>query len=123
VRYANAGHPAPLVLSPDGELPRLDETALADDRGGARPRAPHRLRAHRGAGEVRAGAILVLYTDGFTDVAGEDADARTTPLERIVARAAAEDVAEEDVTGEVFSACLPEELRDDVALLVVRLDG
>jgi hypothetical protein len=41
----------------------------------------------RGAASVRCppGSLLLLYTDGLTDVAGEDAGARTTALERAVA--------------------------------------
>ena len=86
LRYANAGHPTPLLLGPDGTLLRLDAQPLADDRGGARASA-----AGRGPGRTEAsvrcapGSVLVLYTDGLTDIAGEDADERTALLERTVA--------------------------------------
>ena len=41
----------------------------------------------RGAAGVRCppGSLLLLYTDGLTDVAGDDADVRTALLERTVA--------------------------------------
>lgn len=68
------------------------------------------------------GTILVLYTDGFTDVAGEDADERADLLERTVAKLPP-GAAAEDVVDTVVGACLPKQLSDDVALLVVRLDG
>ena len=68
------------------------------------------------------GTVLVLYTDGFTDVAGEDADERADLLERTVA-ALPPGAAAEDAVEAVVGACLPGQLRDDVALLVVRLDG
>jgi serine/threonine protein phosphatase PrpC len=63
----------------------------------------------------------VLYTDGFTDVVGEDADERTELLESTVAGLSPGSAADE-VVEQVVSACLPAELSDDVALLVVRLD-
>ena len=50
VRYANAGHPAPLVLTPDGRSPAAGRAAFADDRGGARSGSPHRRGPHRGPG-------------------------------------------------------------------------
>jgi serine phosphatase RsbU (regulator of sigma subunit) len=122
VRYANAGHPAPLVLTPEGELVRLDERRspmIGAVRHLGRPEGVGHTEA-----EVRCapGSVLVLYTDGFTDVAGEDADRRAELLESTVAQLPPGAAAEEAVEA-VVAACLPEELRDDVALLVVRLDG
>jgi serine phosphatase RsbU (regulator of sigma subunit) len=76
----------------------------------------------RGAASVRCppGSLLLLYTDGLTDVAGDDADARTALLERTVAAVPPGSDAE-TVVDDVLAACLPEPLRDDVALLAVRL--
>jgi PAS domain S-box-containing protein len=121
VRYANAGHPAPLVLTPDGDLLRLDERRspmIGAVRDLFRPNGLGHTEA-----EVRCapGSILVLYTDGFTDVVGEDADERTELLESTVAGLSPGSAADE-VVEQVVSACLPAELSDDVALLVVRLD-
>jgi serine phosphatase RsbU (regulator of sigma subunit) len=122
VRYANAGHPAPLVLSSDGHLQRLDEQRspmIGAVRGMGR---------RAGAGHTEAqlhcapGSLLLLYTDGFTDIAGEDADERTDLLERTVADLPAGASAEE-VAERVVAVCLPAEVRDDVALLVVGLDS
>jgi serine phosphatase RsbU (regulator of sigma subunit) len=76
VRYANAGHPAPLLLAPDGGLRRLDEQR-SPMIGAVRD-----LGRRAGAGHTEAqvrcapGSLLLLYTDGFTDIAGEDADER-----------------------------------------------
>jgi PAS domain S-box-containing protein len=122
VRYANAGHPAPLVLTPDGELLRLDERR-SPMIGAVRGLGRRTGLGHTEA-EVRCapGAVLVLYTDGFTDVVGEDADARTALLEATVAGLPPGSDANE-VAERVVSACLPRELGDDVALLVVRLGG
>ncbi|HEY0812878.1 MAG TPA: SpoIIE family protein phosphatase [Pseudonocardia sp.] len=121
VRYANAGHPAPLVLTPDGELLRLDERR--SPMIGAVPDLGRRTGLGHTEAEVRCapGAIMVLYTDGFTDVVGGDADERTALLEATVAGLPPGSAAEE-VVERVVAACLPAELTDDVALLVVRLD-
>ena len=77
----------------------------------------------RGAASVRCppGSLLLLYTDGLTDVAGHDADVRTDLLERTVAAVPPGSEAA-TVVDDVLAACLPEPLRDDVALLAVRLN-
>jgi hypothetical protein len=70
LRYANAGHPAPLLLTPDGVLRALDEQRSPDDR-----RRAH-VRATDGPGRAEVelacppGSVLLLYTDGLTDLAG-----------------------------------------------------
>ncbi len=119
LRYANAGHPTPLLLTPDGELVRLDAHHSAMI--GVLPPGGVRSRPGRGAAELRCapGSLLLLYTDGLTDVAGDDPDERTALLERTFAAAAGSDA--EAVVERVLAACLPERLRDDVALLAVRL--
>jgi len=122
VRYANAGHPAPLVLTPQGELLRLDEQR-SPMIGAVRD-----LGRRAGAGHTEAqvrcapGSLLLLYTDGFTDVAGEDADERTDILERTVAGLPS-GVSAEEAAERVVAVCLPAELGDDVALLVVGIEG
>jgi serine phosphatase RsbU (regulator of sigma subunit) len=67
------------------------------------------------------GTLLLLYTDGLTDVVGEDADERTALLERTVAELPP-DAPADDVVERVLETCSPRRLRDDVALLAVRLD-
>ncbi|GAA3222680.1 hypothetical protein GCM10017691_09000 [Pseudonocardia petroleophila] len=120
VRYANAGHPAPLVLDPDGSLRRLDEQR--SPMIGAVP------MFGRSSGRVRAeaeltcppGSVLLLYTDGLTDMVGHDADERTDLLERTV-HAQRPGVEAEELVDGVLAACAPTRLSDDVALLAVRL--
>jgi serine phosphatase RsbU (regulator of sigma subunit) len=120
LRYANAGHPTPLLLTPGGELVRLDAHHSAMI--GVMPPARLHHRPGRGAAEVRCapGSVLLLYTDGLTDLAGADADERTALLERSFASVPAGSDAE-TVVERVLAACLPPRLRDDVALLAVRL--
>ena len=91
---------------------------LADDRCPARA-AP---RPGRGAASVRCppGSLLLLYTDGLTDVAGDDADVRTDAA-GAHGRGGAAGLGRRDGRRDVLAACLPEPLRDDVALLAVRL--
>jgi serine phosphatase RsbU (regulator of sigma subunit) len=117
LRYANAGHPAPLLLTPDAGLVRLD--AHHSPMIGVIPPGT----ASRGAAQVRCapGSVLLLYTDGLTDVAGDDADERTALLERTLAAVPA-GASAEAVVEAVLTACMPEHLGDDVALLAVRLD-
>ena len=76
----------------------------------------------RGEAEISCppGSLVLLYTDGLTDVAGYDADERTALLERTVA-AAPPDASAQTVVDAVLAACVPEHLTDDVALLAVRL--
>ncbi|OJY44143.1 MAG: hypothetical protein BGP03_07355 [Pseudonocardia sp. 73-21] len=121
VRYANAGHPAPLLLEPDGTLVRLDRQR--SPMIGAVPDFGRRSGPGRAEAEVSCapGSILLLYTDGITDIAGEDADERTDLLERTVAHLEPGTDAE-SVVEEVLRVCVPDGLRDDVALLAVRLD-
>jgi len=118
LHYANAGHPTPLLLM-NGDLVRLDGhhspmIGVMPIPGGA---------LGRGAASVRCppGSLLLLYTDGLTDVAGHDAEARTALLERTVAAVPPGSDAE-TVVDDVLAACLPDPLRDDVALLAVRLN-
>ncbi len=121
VRYANAGHPAPLLLEPDGTLVRLDRQR--SPMIGAVPDFGRRSGPGRAEAEVSCapGSILLLYTDGITDIAGEDADERTELLEHTVAHLEPGTDAE-SVVEEVLRVCVTEGLRDDVALLAVRLD-
>jgi serine phosphatase RsbU (regulator of sigma subunit) len=121
MRYANAGHPAPLLLEPDGTLVRLDERRspmIGAIRSLGRRDGPGRTEAVR---RCLPGSLLLLYTDGLTDVAGEDADERSALLERTL-RELPPGVAADDVVDRVLEVCSPRRLRDDVALLAVRFD-
>jgi PAS domain S-box-containing protein len=121
LRYANAGHPAPVLLRPDGTLAWLDDQrspmigairGLGGRIGPGRPEAVIRCPP---------GSLLLLYTDGLTDVAGEDADDRSALLERTL-RELPSGAAADDVVERVLSVCTPSRPRDDIALLAVRLD-
>ncbi|MEQ3554211.1 SpoIIE family protein phosphatase [Pseudonocardia nematodicida] len=120
--YANAGHPAPLLRTPDGALTRLDEHH--SPMLGAVPDFGRAAGASRDEASVTCppGSLLVFYTDGLTDIVGEDPDARAELLERTLAGLAS-DAAPETVVEELLEVCLPSRLDDDIALLAIRLDG
>lgn len=114
--YASAGHPPPLVVAPDGAA-----TFLWDGR--ARPIGASKPSARvDGRATLAEGSTLVLYTDGLVERRGESLD---VGLERL--REVAEGVAQrtaEGVRDGLISALLPSgEKADDVAVVVLRLEG
>lgn len=60
VRYANAGHPQPLLIRRDGSLERLDH-------GGPLIGLNHRNKNDAGEVQLQEGDRLFLYTDGLTE--------------------------------------------------------
>ena len=111
LRWANAGHPPPLLVLPDGSarvLAATPDLLLGVGTGG--PRADHTV-------EVPSGATLLLYTDGLVERRDDDLDAG---IERL--RAAGSVLA-----GPALPAALDALLAavgtgggDDVAVLAVR---
>ena len=115
------GSPRPLLLDPDGVLHRLDEER--SPMIGAVPTfgssdGPGRAEAGLGC---PPGSVLLLYTDGLTDMAGEDADERTALLERTLA--GLRPGTDAGTVVERVRVCAPRRLRDDVALLAIRVEG
>jgi anti-anti-sigma factor len=114
VTWARAGHPPPLLVSPEG--------ARMLDGGGAGPvlGAPRIRRYADATADIAPGATLLLYTDGLVERRGEVLD---EGLARV--RAAAERNATAD-PGRLTARLLAEVLADtdqpdDVALVAVRL--
>lgn len=110
-RWANAGHPPPLLLEP-GAAPRLLHTP-PDMLLGADPstrRTDHTV-------DVHPGATLLLFTDGLVERRGADLDEGFDWLERTALRFAA-------LPLEQFCDALLREIGDnrddDVALLTLR---
>jgi serine phosphatase RsbU (regulator of sigma subunit) len=111
LRWSNAGHPAPLLIEPDGTvtlLERVPNLLLGVDV--ACPRVEHAV-------VLPPGSTLLLYTDGLVERRGASLDdgvawlsaelagLRELPLEELCDR---------------LLAVLPEALQDDVALLALR---
>jgi serine phosphatase RsbU (regulator of sigma subunit) len=111
ITYSNAGHPPPLLVH-DRHVTWLDQGLAAPLAVGEPVRRDARI-------DVRAGDLLVLYTDGLVEQPGEVID---TGLLRLADAA----VACRDEPVEVVADRLIEQLagttaRDDVALVVKRI--
>ncbi|MFD3504559.1 SpoIIE family protein phosphatase [Streptomyces sp. NPDC058678] len=107
---ASAGHPLPLIISPDG----------------TRTPAPAQPGPPLGIGglpfeatelELPEGSLLALYTDGLVAGRERDIDQGVTELLRVLNHSA---TSLEGLCDTVLDAMLPERLTDDAALLLAR---
>ncbi|WP_086560908.1 SpoIIE family protein phosphatase [Streptomyces africanus] len=107
---ASAGHPLPLIISPDG----------------TRTPAPAQPGPPLGIGglpfeatelELPEGSLLALYTDGLVESRERDVDQGVTELLRVLNHAV---TSLEGLCDTVMDALLPERRTDDAALLVAR---
>jgi serine phosphatase RsbU (regulator of sigma subunit)/CHASE3 domain sensor protein/anti-sigma regulatory factor (Ser/Thr protein kinase) len=110
LRYASAGHPPPIVRTPDGEVEFLND-------GRGTPLAVGVQAAEEGTATLEPGALLLLYTDGLVERRSERLGAGLERLERAVR----EGPAEADALVDHVLAALAEEgpSADDVALLAI----
>jgi sigma-B regulation protein RsbU (phosphoserine phosphatase) len=111
----NAGHPAGLVVARNGTIRRLEEGGLLL---GVDPAAAYQV----GAESFEPGEVLLLYSDGVTDVLnGEDEDYGTKRLETLLPRLAHLPGAAilENVIASV-EAFVGGSLPDDITLLVAK---
>ncbi len=109
---ANAGHPPPLVVAPDGLVSRLYMevgTPLGLGRGDVKE---YTVRLHRGA-------LLVLFTDGLVESRERDIDAGVSDLAAVLARQDGSLGKRADQALEALGR--DEGHDDDVALLLVGL--
>jgi serine phosphatase RsbU (regulator of sigma subunit) len=113
LRYTNAGHLPPFLRHPDGYVEALTG-------GGSVVIGAPMLPAHAQAELlIEPGATLVLFTDGLVEVPGSSLD---DALDRLSAALGEQHDADADtICRQLLSAMPPGELRDDVALLAVRL--
>ncbi|WP_443051006.1 SpoIIE family protein phosphatase [Streptomyces sp. JV185] len=107
---ARAGHPAPVMVLPDGtvECPEVP-TGLPLGIGG--------MPFEAAEFHVPEGSRLVLYTDGLVERRGRDID---TGLGLLREALAGRDRTPEETCDDVLAALLPDRPDDDVALLVAR---
>nr|WP_276610847.1 SpoIIE family protein phosphatase [Kineococcus siccus] len=113
LRWANAGHPPPLLVRPDGEVTVLDGTP--DLLLGHDPQASR--RDHLVA--LGPGSSVVFYTDGLVERRDEDLDDGIARLVAVVARHAGSTAEElSDVVLDDTEAVAGD---DDTAVLVLRL--
>ena len=114
LRWANAGHPPPVLLGADGSVALLHE-GDADMLLGVDPAT---VRADRVA-VLHPGATVLLYTDGLVERRDRDIDTGTAELVEAL-RACAGLPLDELCDGVLERLILPG-AEDDVALLAVRL--
>lgn len=114
LHWTSAGHPPPLLLTPDGNAQYLEAgqgLILGTDLGGSRhrPSAAHALPP---------GSTLLLYTDGLIESPGSDLDTGLGRLRRHALALAHEPL---DTLCDRLSARVPPGSTDDIALLALRL--
>jgi len=110
--FASAGHPGPLVRTPDGRVEVLDESTLPL---GLRLREESGLLHSR---ELEVGSLFVLYTDGLTE-ATRDVAAGELRLREVVL---AQDTFEASYPAQrIHDLVVGETARDDVAVLTIRV--
>ncbi len=116
LRWSNAGHPPPFVISPDGQVRSLDDPSNDVLLGVA----PHSER-HESEVELAAGATVLLYTDGLIERRGQSIDEGIVVLRKVLNRL--KDRKLDDLCDELLNAMLPANTEDDVALVAVRLQS
>ncbi|HET7530981.1 MAG TPA: PP2C family protein-serine/threonine phosphatase [Mycobacteriales bacterium] len=114
--YANAGHLAPLVRRPGGDVQHLigGESVVIG--------APIEIQHGEGEQTFVAGTTLVLFTDGLVEVPGRPLDDTMQELCDTVAEISA-DESLEAVCDRILAMTEDRSLRDDIALLTIRLSA
>ncbi len=114
VRWSNAGHLDPLVVSPDGSVRSLDsgasELLLGID--------PTVVRSDHVA-VLERGCTVLAFTDGLIERRDTPLEDRLALLRSVVADLAGQSL--EDLLDGVLERLVPGEHEDDVALLAFRL--
>lgn len=114
LRWSNAGHPAPAMVTAEGEVQLLvaEHTDLLLGVHGDAIRRESAVTLDRGA-------VLLLYTDGLVERRDQDLDHGLDRLSRTLADLAGRDL--EEVCDELLTRMVPADPDDDVALIAVRL--
>jgi serine phosphatase RsbU (regulator of sigma subunit)/anti-sigma regulatory factor (Ser/Thr protein kinase) len=107
-----AGHPPPLLISPDGESSYLDAAA------GMPLGVSELARYHAQTFAFEPGATLLLYTDGLVETRSEPIDAGLDRLRAL----ATPNGGVEALCGRIVARLVPRNRHDDVALLAARVD-
>jgi serine phosphatase RsbU (regulator of sigma subunit) len=113
LHYSNAGHLPPIVRRADGRI----ETIA--DGSSAVLGAPMAIEHNQDALVVSAGDVLVMFTDGLVEVPGGSLDDGLARLGDTIAAPGGEDA--EAMCEQVLVGMTPSTLRDDIALLAVRI--
>jgi serine phosphatase RsbU (regulator of sigma subunit) len=114
LRWSSAGHPPPVVVTPDGEVQVLDARP-ADLLLGVAPATTRRDRV----AVLPAGSTVFLYTDGLVERRDRDLDRGTAELVEVLRRPTG--LTLDELCDEVLERLFLPDAEDDVALLAVRL--
>ncbi|WP_405659231.1 SpoIIE family protein phosphatase [Streptomyces sp. NBC_01166] len=107
---ARAGHPEPMLASPDGTVRQLPLPS-------GPPLGVGGLTFEGTEFELPEGSRLALYTDGLIETAGRDVDQALAELRDLLGRST---YSLEEACDTVVDALVPEQPNDDVALLMAR---
>ncbi|MGR4880366.1 SpoIIE family protein phosphatase [Streptomyces sp. LARHCF249] len=107
---ASAGHPLPLIISPDGTRTPVPAQPGPPLGIGGLPFEATEL-------ELPEGSLLALYTDGLVQSRERDVDEGIAELQRVLNHSA---TSLEALCDTVLDAMLPERRTDDAALLLAR---
>ncbi|MFG2555899.1 SpoIIE family protein phosphatase [Streptomyces sp. NPDC048581] len=107
---ASAGHPLPLIISPDGTRTPVPAQPGPPLGIGGLPFEATEL-------ELPEGSLLALYTDGVVQSRERDVDEGIAELQRVLNHSA---TSLESLCDTVMDAMLPERRTDDAALLLAR---
>jgi PAS domain S-box-containing protein len=116
LRWANAGHPPPILVGPDGGTTVLGGP-IGDLMLGVDCTAE---RAERHL-EPAPGATVLMYTDGLIELPGSNLDDGVGRLAELLGHLAGEPL--EDLCDAVLAGMLPGTPRDDVAIVAVRISA
>ncbi|WP_328971767.1 SpoIIE family protein phosphatase [Streptomyces sp. NBC_00239] len=111
--WSNAGHPPPLLRTPDGRVTPLDEHDILLHQG---LQTVHRTEHQR---ELPPGATLLIYTDGLIERRGRDIDAAITQLAGLLARHGSRPMPE--LLRRISTRMTETPPGDDVVLLALRI--
>lgn len=117
LRWAHAGHPPGLLLSPDGSVSRLVHASGNDLLLGLDPHTP---RAE-GVAFLAPGSTLLFYTDGLVERRDRDVDDGIDALADLLHDLAPGTQDLEELCDRLIAGMIDDKPEDDVALLVVRL--
>lgn len=112
MRYASAGHPAPLLRRADGSIEKLEDKGMLL----GIPEAPGRMAAKVGLSED---SLLVLYADGLIGSTTQDSFSADDKLHAVVA--AADILSQESIASTIRDRVLAEQAKDDVTILTVKV--
>ncbi|MFF4314712.1 SpoIIE family protein phosphatase [Streptomyces sp. 900105755] len=114
LRWTSAGHPPPLLLTPDGNARYLEagQGLILGTHLGGSSRRPSAAQA------LLPGSTLLLYTDGLIESPGSDLDTGLGRLRRHALTLAHEPL---DTLCDQLAARMPPGSTDDIALLALRL--